>query len=97
MHQVDPRKELRINVANAEESSWYVDRAVLSASDLTNAPLQIGGPLWYGPLHDPAFVEQMLVHVDEHRENIATGTRMHGMLNVAKAVSFIWKDNVPLR
>lgn len=48
---------------------------------------QIAGPMWNGPLHDQAFLEKLLQHVDSNSDHYGTYTRMKGMLTVAKEVS----------
>ena len=42
--------------------------------------------MWSGPLHDPAFVGKVILHVEENESLYGTFSRMRGMLNVAKEV-----------
>lgn len=42
--------------------------------------------MWNGPLHDQAFVEKLLLHVDNNSDRYGTYARMKGMLTVAKEV-----------
>ncbi|KAF4608496.1 RNA methyltransferase tRNA(m5U54)methyltransferase [Pleurotus pulmonarius] len=46
--------------------------------------LHLAGPMWSGPLHDPAFVGQVLEHLEANPTHYGTATRMKGMLTVAK-------------
>ncbi|KAJ2931359.1 hypothetical protein H1R20_g5737, partial [Candolleomyces eurysporus] len=46
--------------------------------------LHVAGPMWNGPLHDQAFMEKMLEHVDNNSDHYGTYARMKGMLTVAK-------------
>jgi tRNA (guanine26-N2/guanine27-N2)-dimethyltransferase len=48
---------------------------------------QIGGPMWAAPLHNKAFVRDMLTHVEEHASDFKTSDRIKGMLTVALSVS----------
>ncbi|GAA5982408.1 hypothetical protein JCM10908_006634 [Rhodotorula pacifica] len=43
----------------------------------------IGGPMWAAPLHNKAFVRDMLTHVEEHASDFKTADRIKGMLTVA--------------
>ncbi|KPV73149.1 uncharacterized protein RHOBADRAFT_38776 [Rhodotorula graminis WP1] len=43
----------------------------------------IGGPMWSAPLHNQAFIQEMLEHVDENKKDFATHERIKGMLTVA--------------
>ncbi|GAA5973656.1 hypothetical protein JCM8115_006181 [Rhodotorula mucilaginosa] len=43
----------------------------------------IGGPMWAAPLHNKAFVRDMLTHVEEHASDFKTSDRIKGMLTVA--------------
>ncbi|GAA5895558.1 hypothetical protein JCM8208_005267 [Rhodotorula glutinis] len=43
----------------------------------------IGGPMWSAPLHNQAFVKEMLEHVEENKKDFATHERIKGMLTVA--------------
>ncbi|KAG8940829.1 RNA methyltransferase tRNA(m5U54)methyltransferase [Tulasnella sp. 424] len=45
--------------------------------------LHVAGPMWSGPIHDPAFVKKVLEHVNENSSNYGTHARMKGMLTVA--------------
>ncbi|KAG8917790.1 RNA methyltransferase tRNA(m5U54)methyltransferase [Tulasnella sp. 417] len=45
--------------------------------------LHVAGPMWSGPIHDPAFVKKVLEHVNENSSNYGTNARMKGMLTVA--------------
>ena len=45
--------------------------------------------MWSGPLHDPAFISQVLEHVESSQEKYGTFSRMKGMLTVAKEVHSI--------
>lgn len=47
---------------------------------------QIAGPMWSGPLHDPAFVGRVLEHLEENKHHYGTVARMKGMLTLAKEV-----------
>lgn len=49
--------------------------------------MQIGGPMWNGPLHNKEFVAEMLAHVAEHPKEFSTAARIEGMLTVAHNVS----------
>ncbi|EPT06176.1 hypothetical protein FOMPIDRAFT_133734 [Fomitopsis schrenkii] len=49
-----------------------------------NSPLHIAGPMWSGPIHDPAFVGKVLEHVEASADHYGTSARMKGMLTVAK-------------
>ena len=42
--------------------------------------------MWSGPLHDPAFVGKVILHVEENEGLYGTFPRMRGMLNVAREV-----------
>lgn len=42
--------------------------------------------MWSGPIHDTAFVEKVLTHVETNAGNYGTKARMKGMLTVAKEV-----------
>ncbi|KXN86864.1 tRNA (guanine(26)-N(2))-dimethyltransferase [Leucoagaricus sp. SymC.cos] len=46
--------------------------------------LHIAGPMWSGPLHDPAFVDRVLEHVEANQDHYGTAPRMKGMLTLAK-------------
>ncbi|KAI0273761.1 tRNA methyltransferase [Gloeopeniophorella convolvens] len=46
--------------------------------------LHIAGPMWNGPIHDPAFVDQVLTHLEGNEDKYGTSIRMKGMLTVAK-------------
>ena len=48
--------------------------------------VQIAGPMWSGPIHDPAFVGKVLEHVEASADRYGTSARMKGMLTVAKEV-----------
>ena len=50
---------------------------------------QAAGPMWSGPLHDPAFVADVLDHVEASEDKYGTAARMKGMLTVAKEASHI--------
>ncbi|KAG8748708.1 RNA methyltransferase tRNA(m5U54)methyltransferase [Ceratobasidium sp. 414] len=43
----------------------------------------LAGPMWSGPIHDPAFVSEVLRHVEEDPSKYGTSARMRGMLTVA--------------
>ncbi|BGP43727.1 RNA methyltransferase tRNA(m5U54)methyltransferase [Rhodotorula kratochvilovae] len=45
----------------------------------------IGGPMWSAPLHNRAFVREMLDHVEANKRDFATHDRIKGMLTVAMA------------
>ena len=47
---------------------------------------KVAGPMWSAPLHDVAFVEKVLKHVEEKSDLYGTTLRMKGMLTVAKEV-----------
>ncbi|CCM02381.1 uncharacterized protein FIBRA_04476 [Fibroporia radiculosa] len=49
-----------------------------------NFPLHLSGPMWSGPIHDPAFVTKVLEHLETNEDKYGTSTRMKGMLTVAK-------------
>lgn len=40
--------------------------------------------MWSAPIHNQAFVEKVLAHVDASPESYGTAARMKGMLTVAK-------------
>ena len=42
--------------------------------------------MWSAPIHDPAFVEKVLAHLDANPGKYGTAARMKGMLTVAKEV-----------
>lgn len=42
--------------------------------------------MWAGPLHDRAFVESMLAHVQNNKGDFGTATRLEGMLGLAREV-----------
>lgn len=42
--------------------------------------------MWSAPLHDVAFVQKVLKHVEENSDLYGTAARMEGMLTVAKEV-----------
>ncbi|NXL01542.1 TRM1 dimethyltransferase, partial [Mesembrinibis cayennensis] len=44
--------------------------------------LQLGGPMWAEPLHDPAFVERVLAALEGSPGRFQTEERMRGMLSV---------------
>ncbi|OCH94961.1 N2,N2-dimethylguanosine tRNA methyltransferase [Obba rivulosa] len=46
--------------------------------------LHLAGPMWSGPLHDPAFVSKVLEHVEASEDKYGTSARMKGMLTIAK-------------
>ena len=48
--------------------------------------LQMAGPMWSGPIHNPDFVGNVLEHVNERPSNYGTAMRMKGMLTLAKEV-----------
>lgn len=50
--------------------------------------------MWSGPIHDPAYVSEVLTHVESNKNIYGTSTRMIGMLTMAKEVS---KDCVALQ
>lgn len=43
--------------------------------------------MWAAPLHNKAFVRDMLTHVEEHAGDFKTSDRIKGMLTVALSVS----------
>ncbi|KAH9946046.1 N2,N2-dimethylguanosine tRNA methyltransferase [Epithele typhae] len=49
-----------------------------------DSTLHLAGPMWSGPLHEPAFVSDVLEHVEASKDNYGTAARMQGMLTVAK-------------
>lgn len=44
----------------------------------------VAGPLWLGPLHDPAFCEKVLGHVAANETSFSTVPRIKGMLSLAR-------------
>ncbi|KAJ7632658.1 N2 N2-dimethylguanosine tRNA methyltransferase [Roridomyces roridus] len=46
--------------------------------------LHMAGPMWSGPIHDPAFVGKVLEHLETNDKLYGTASRMKGMLTVAK-------------
>jgi hypothetical protein len=48
--------------------------------------MQLAGPMWSGPLHNPEFVAKVVEHVDRDGKNYGTSARMKGMLAVAQEV-----------
>lgn len=42
--------------------------------------------MWAAPLHNKAFVRDMLTHVEEHASDFKTSDRIKGMLTVALSV-----------
>ncbi|GAA5834311.1 hypothetical protein JCM11251_007955 [Rhodosporidiobolus azoricus] len=45
----------------------------------------IAGPLWSAPIHNKAFVSEMLEHVEANADSFKTSDRIKGMLTVAKS------------
>lgn len=43
--------------------------------------------MWSGPLHDQAFLEKVLKHLEENKDHYGTHVRVKGMLTVAKEVT----------
>lgn len=54
--------------------------------DECDSPLHVAGPMWSAPIHNTAFVEKVLAHLEANSESYGTVTRMKGMLTVAKEV-----------
>lgn len=42
--------------------------------------------MWIGKLHDEAYVDRILQHVDSDEDAYGTSTRMRGMLTLARNV-----------
>jgi tRNA (guanine26-N2/guanine27-N2)-dimethyltransferase len=42
--------------------------------------------MWSAPIHDKAFVERVLTHLEGNEDKYGTAARMKGMLTVAKEV-----------
>ncbi|CAB0017982.1 unnamed protein product, partial [Nesidiocoris tenuis] len=53
-------------------------------SRFLDATVQVGGPVWSGPLHDVPFVEKLLSHVEKNFDKFGTAKRMIGMLSLIK-------------
>ena len=51
--------------------------------------VQLTGPMWSGPLHNPEFVAKVVDHVDRDAKNYGTSARMKGMLAVAQEVRVV--------
>ncbi|KAF7976714.1 hypothetical protein HWV62_5885 [Athelia sp. TMB] len=49
-----------------------------------HSTLHLAGPMWSGPIHDPAFVGEVLEHLENNQDKYATAQRMKGMMTVAK-------------
>ena len=49
--------------------------------------LHVAGPMWIGPLHNPDFIDKMLLHVESGDATYATAPRIKGMLSIARNVS----------
>jgi len=60
--------------------TWFRALAYL---DLT---VQVGGPMWLGPIQDHQFAERCLKSIKGQEGDYATWTRMHGMLLCAREV-----------
>lgn len=52
----------------------------LSSELFISLLLQMGGPIWTGPLHEPSFVEKVLKIVDDDSEKFSTSKRIKGLL-----------------
>ncbi|KAL7009826.1 RNA methyltransferase tRNA(m5U54)methyltransferase [Cystobasidiomycetes sp. EMM_F5] len=52
--------------------------------DHCGGTLHLGGPMWIGKLHDEAYVDRILQHVDSDEDAYGTSTRMRGMLTLAR-------------
>lgn len=50
-------------------------------------PLKVGGPVWAEPLHDPAFVEEVLAALERSPGRFSTEPRLRGMLSVIAEVT----------
>jgi tRNA (guanine26-N2/guanine27-N2)-dimethyltransferase len=65
-----------------------VGDAVRTGSDKCpecESTLHMAGPMWAGPLHDPAFIGRVLKHVEAEPAKYGTSSRMQGMLTVAQS------------
>ncbi|BGP20352.1 hypothetical protein JCM10213_001594 [Rhodosporidiobolus nylandii] len=51
--------------------------------DECGGKFHIGGPMWGAPIHNKAFVQEMLDHVKENESDFKTQERIKGMLTVA--------------
>jgi tRNA (guanine26-N2/guanine27-N2)-dimethyltransferase len=49
-------------------------------------PMQVAGPMWSAPIHDPDFIGKVLEHLEINPTRYGTAARMKGMLTVAKEV-----------
>ncbi|PKI84898.1 methylamine--glutamate N-methyltransferase [Malassezia vespertilionis] len=44
----------------------------------------VGGPMWFGALHDPAFCTELLQTLDSGEHKVGTEARIRGMVNTAR-------------
>ncbi|WFD36276.1 methylamine--glutamate N-methyltransferase [Malassezia cuniculi] len=42
----------------------------------------LGGPMWFGPLHDESFCDEVIANLDKH--NLGTAARIRGMVSTAR-------------
>ena len=54
--------------------------------------LQLGGPIWSDPIHDPTFVAGLLEAVKASAQSYGTVDRIKGLLSVIAEVSVITVD-----
>jgi tRNA (guanine26-N2/guanine27-N2)-dimethyltransferase len=52
-------------------------------------PHHIAGPMWLGPIHDPAFARRVLDSIEGEQDKYGTWPRMNGMLTLAEQVSWL--------
>ncbi|KAI9366860.1 N2,N2-dimethylguanosine tRNA methyltransferase [Zopfochytrium polystomum] len=50
--------------------------------ELCGSKYHVGGPFYSGYLHDPAFLDRMIAHVNANKEKYKTNVRMLGMITV---------------
>lgn len=55
-------------------------------AEASSVPLQMGGPLWAEPIHDPAFVQKVLSAVSGNPSRFGTSKRIEGMLSMVTEV-----------
>lgn len=49
----------------------------------------VGGPMWFGPLHDPLFCDEVLTTLDSGKHKFGTEARIRGMVSTARDVRLI--------
>jgi tRNA (guanine26-N2/guanine27-N2)-dimethyltransferase len=49
----------------------------------------ISGPFYIGELHNPAFLQQIIAHTSQNKDNYGTYDRMIGMLTVISEVELL--------